>query len=320
MTSSTSSNSRDPMRPLDAATIQALTDEDMPALFGAADATSLAGQEDFLKSTRVRLGALLVAAACGVFVGRADRGADWFAWAGVLAFLTALGAELYLLVSRPERAWYEGRAAAESVKTLAWRYAVGGEPFPSDEEHVDDHFLEQVRGILTDLDDVTLDAGPNAGEQITPAMRTLRSRDLEERRRAYRASRIEDQRDWYQRKGKWNEERASRMRILAIGLEIGGVIAGFLAAVGAVRLDLLGIAAAAVATVATWLQVKQYETLSRAYSVAAQELALALSDWDKYRTEQEWSNFVDDAEEAISREHTLWRASRGVVTRREGDR
>jgi hypothetical protein len=29
-------------------------------------------------------------------------------------------------------------------------------------------------------------------------------------------------------------------------------------------------------------------------------------------TEADWSNFVDEAETAISREHTLWRANRGM--------
>jgi len=31
--------------------------------------------------------------------------------------------------------------------------------------------------------------------------------------------------------------------------------------------------------------------------------------WDD---EDEWATFVNESEEAISREHTLWRASRGV--------
>jgi hypothetical protein len=85
--------------------------------------------------------------------------------------------------------------------------------------------------------------------------------------------------------------------------------------IGAVRADLLGIVAAAIAVVAAWMQTKQHETLGRAYSVTAQELAAVRTDWEADRNEDEWAAFVDEAEEAISREHTLWRASRGVEAR-----
>ena len=46
------------------------------------------------------------------------------------AFAIAFGLALRLATERPMDNWYEGRAGAESTKTLAWRYAVGGDPFP----------------------------------------------------------------------------------------------------------------------------------------------------------------------------------------------
>lgn len=288
----------------------------MPALFGAADATSLDGQGNFLLATRTRLWALLAAAACGVFVGVVGP-PDWVALVAVGAFLLAVIAELYLFIARPERVWYEGRAAAESVKTLAWRYAVGGAPFGRGEEGVDQLFLGRLQDILTDLPDVTLAAGPEAGEQITPRMRALRAADEQRRREAYCTGRIEDQRDWYDQKAHWNDERARKLRLTALALEFVGIFAGIVTILGAVKVDLLGIVAAAIAAVAAWLQTKQHETLARAYSVTAQELAAVRSDWEAGRTEEEWAEFVGQAEEAISREHTLWRASRGVEARWE---
>ena len=42
----------------------------------------------------------------------------------------------------------------------------------------------------------------------------------------------------------------------------------------------------------------------------SQELAAISGQVDWAATEPEWAHFVDQAEEAISREHTLWRASR----------
>jgi hypothetical protein len=303
----------------DPAGVQYLVDEDMPALFSGADTTSLAGQRHFLLTTRIRLGALLIAAALGLVVGEVGP-PDWFALIAVAAFVAAIVSELYLLYAKPERAWYEGRAAAESVKTLAWRYAVGGEPFSLAIEDVDDRFLGRLKEILTDLSDLELQAGPRSGEQITPTMRRLREKTRDQRRLAYRVARIEDQRDWYQRKAHWNEDRARQLRITAIVVEGLAVIVGVLTVAGLIRLDLLGLSAAAVATVVAWLQTKQHETLARAYSVASQELAAVRSDWETDRTEEEWATFVNEAEEAISREHTLWRASRGVQARWERSR
>jgi len=85
-----------------------------------------------------------------VFVGQVGP-PDWVALVAVAAFVWAVIVELYLFIVRPERIWYEGRAAAESVKTMAWRYGVGGAPFGLGEKGVDELFLGRLREILTDL-------------------------------------------------------------------------------------------------------------------------------------------------------------------------
>lgn len=36
-------------------------------------------------------------------------------------FIAALLVELWLWPVRPDKAWYDGRAVAESAKTLAWK-------------------------------------------------------------------------------------------------------------------------------------------------------------------------------------------------------
>jgi hypothetical protein len=64
---------------------------------------------------------LLIAAAVGgaitLEVGKADIPLG--ALIGLGAFSIAAIFRLYALATGPERLWYEGRAAAESVKTLA---------------------------------------------------------------------------------------------------------------------------------------------------------------------------------------------------------
>jgi hypothetical protein len=69
------------------------------------------------------------AAAAGVFSLSTPRRIDLAAVATVVALVGAVIVEIWLLTDRPEQAWYDGRALAESAKTLAWRFAVGSAPF-----------------------------------------------------------------------------------------------------------------------------------------------------------------------------------------------
>src|SRR5712664_3239607 len=129
-----------------------LEDRDLPPIFHAADKSSLAAQSKFLNALGVRLSGLVAAGAFGLATWKAGQTTP--DWAGVLAalcFFTAVIVEIYLLKTRPERTWYEGRAAAESVKTLSWRYSVGGEPFNIEgaaEVQVADLFLARLRSLF----------------------------------------------------------------------------------------------------------------------------------------------------------------------------
>ncbi|HUO41057.1 MAG TPA: DUF4231 domain-containing protein, partial [Mycobacterium sp.] len=110
-----------------------LEPEDFPALHQSADRQSLSAQKSFLFWFKVRL-AGIVGAAIGGAIAWTTRSIDIGGVIAFLAFAAALAAELILAVQRPERVWYEGRAAAESAKTLAWRYMVHGEPFGGDRD------------------------------------------------------------------------------------------------------------------------------------------------------------------------------------------
>ena len=68
------------------------------------------------------------------------------------------------------------------------------------------------------------------------------------------------------------------------------------------------------AATAAWVQAKQYATLASAYAIA---IAIANEELASIRVlsahgtgEAAWAEFVDSAEGAISREHTMWRAPR----------
>lgn len=293
-----------------------LSDADLPPLYHAADKSSGEAQVWFLNATRVRLVALVAAATFGLFVWK--RGPSPTDWAGVLAavsFFIALSAETYLLRAKPERTWYTGRAGAESVKTLSWRYAVGAEPFNigvRTENETEDLLLTQLDGVLAVVKDLDLLAPTSAGQQISPAMRNIRGLPLSDRKQIYEADRVVDQQTWYANKALWNKGRATKWTVAMLVIECAGLVAGILKAVGTIEGDLLGFAGAIVATMTAWLQTKQHRTLATAYSVTAIELATVRSKIHRQATEADWAKFASDAEEAFSREHTLWKASRGV--------
>jgi hypothetical protein len=289
-----------------------VAESEFPPLYTAADRNSLDGQRRYHNATRLRLVMLVLAAAFGLFTWR-TAGGDVAGIGAAVAFVVALLAELYLLQARPDRLWYDGRAVAESAKTLTWRYLVGGSPFGREEvteREAERLLLERFRQIAGDLRGAHLVPVADVDDQLGPELRRLRGLLLEERRALYRRERIGGQQAWYARAAQRNERRATQWSLALTSLEALGLAGGVLKATGALSVDLLGLAGALVAAGAAWVNAKQHQTLANAYAVASQELAAISGQVDWAATEAEWAHFVDQAEEAISREHTLWRASR----------
>src|SRR5262249_15254032 len=145
----------------------------------------------------------------------------------------ALILRLWRFGAHPEDRWYEARAIAESAKSVAWRYAVGGRPFDlgKDREAVDTLARQRVREALSVTASYSPDAQFADEEQITFAMRALRTHTPPAaRREAYRRGRIVDQRAWYERNARLNRALARRAHLVIIGLEAVAVVAALLQA------------------------------------------------------------------------------------------
>lgn len=282
----------------------------LPGLFQAADGASGQGQRSHFRSTALRLGLAVLAATSGaVTLEVQSRGIDAAAIVTTLAFVGVLVVDVFELQTRPGVGWYQGRALAESVKTLAWRYAIGGAPFPVDlpADEADNRFLHRLELLLRDLPSVV--PAPSRGPAITTAMRELRGRSLAERRQAYLAGRISDQRDWYAGRADQHGRRANRIQTAGLLLEVLGVAAALCEVLRIVTFDLAGIIAAMIAALAAWMAGKQYRANATAYTLASHELSIIHTRLERAVPETEWSELVADAEAAISREHTTWRAS-----------
>lgn len=103
---------------------------DLPGVHDAANAASAKGQSSYLVLSGTRLVSVLVAALASA-LSAAFPLVPAFSWIVLLCFVAAALSELALIILQPERAWYAGRAIAESAKTLAWRFAVGGAAIPN---------------------------------------------------------------------------------------------------------------------------------------------------------------------------------------------
>lgn len=282
--------------------------EGLPSLYRAASETSRRGQQAATRWTALRLLLLLAAAAAGAV--------SWQAWdvdvpalLAAVAFFLALLLEVRAAVEHPEQRWYRGRAIAESVKTLAWKYAVGGSPFEVGHQDADKLLLERLIEIIRNVHGLEPVPG-DTPEQVTPGMRALRAMPLADRRTVYQRDRLDEQYGWYVTKAKSCRTVAERWSAVIYGVTALGFAGGIAKGVGAIDLDLLGLAAAAVAAATAWTQLRQYRTLAAAYSITAQELGLVMAQTAAAEDESSWAGAVNAAEEAISREHTLWLARR----------
>ncbi|HEV7648061.1 MAG TPA: DUF4231 domain-containing protein [Actinophytocola sp.] len=288
-----------------------LPESDLPGLFDAADKASLAGQRDYVRTVRLRLVLTVFVAATGIVTWHVgDRGVDLAAIGTALGLAVITLTELSLRSSRPEERWYDGRALAESAKSLAWRYSVGGVPFArqTDDHATKQRFVDQLSRLLKEAP--TTSIKPAQRPAISSAMEELRAGDLASRKAAYLRFRIIDQQEWYGHKASHNEKRASRWRMTLLIIEVVGLVAALAKAAGYVNIDLAGVSAAVIAAGTAWMNLRQHTTLARAYTFAANELAIARDRLELATDEDAWAAEVADSEEAVSREHKMWRASR----------
>jgi hypothetical protein len=283
-----------------------------PALYHAADDSALDAEHGFLRLTRIRLCAAVLAA---VFAASAIW--SWsdtaFHIVAAVLFLLALGVEVWLLQDRPEANWYDARALAESTKTLAWRYAVCGYPFPRamHRRDADKEFAGRVAGLLEDAPDI--DFGAAAGPSVTEKMKELRAMPLAVRGERYLRDRIGDQQRWYAKRAESHHARGQAWRVVLIIAEVLGFAGAFANVVTHYKFDGSSIVSALIGASVAWLAVKQHDTTSRAYVFASHELACAATRLQTVEGEAEWAIEVANAERAISREHTMWRAARVVL-------
>lgn len=237
----------------------------------------------------------------------------------IIVYGILLAAALGLLVTRtllkPEQRWYQARALAESVKTTAWKFAMGARPFEHDAK--DRQRLRQMLGDLLAANrslGSQFDGKTSGGDQIPAEMETIRALPRPERLDLYMRDRVGNQLDWYASKSRSNA-RAGRAFALALGALY---VAAFV--IFWIRMErpdwiyahpdpILLLAA----SVLGWMQIKRFNELGASYALTASEISILKSRAPEIADDAALSLFIDDSEEAFSREHTQWLARRSAL-------
>lgn len=287
-----------------------MDDNDFPALYRSANKESLKAQRHFFIALSIHL--LLLFLAAVMSVANYPEAVAAIAQAAVL--LGALFCSIYLAVRRPDRLWYSARALAESVKTMTWRYASRAEPFDVGDDLARAEFRKKLKlAVEQNLDVIKTLTEYLTESQISQKLDQLRAKSLEERLEAYRQGRVDNQLSWYAGKAKFNRTASTwafgtliAVNALAVGFALTKIqfpTAPYWPTDAFVTL---------AACVLTWMQAKRFSELAASYSLTAHEINLIRESMAEVKTEKAFSEFVGDAENAFSREHTQWIARKDI--------
>jgi hypothetical protein len=279
-------------------------EDHMPSVFLVAEEASQRGQTRFKRATLVALVLLVVAAVFGLVEE------PWAGWVSGMAFAGSILASWLIFFRDAEDDWYDGRAVAESAKTLTWKYAVGGEPFEITQPDSETAYDRALAAVVEEIRTLRGSVAAPAGATETDKLRVLREEPLKVRCEVYRKQRLVDQRAWYSRRGSEHRSTARAWQIVAVVFQAAGLVGALLKGIDIVRVDLLSVFAAAGAGAVAWLAAGDYVKTARAYELTTLELDNVLGIVNRIDDEDAWATFVADAEQTMSREHTAWLARR----------
>jgi hypothetical protein len=294
-----------------------MNNDDFPPLFVSADAASGWGQRMHRRIFAANM-IFIIFGSVLAFAAELTTGFSRVAVAAGAAIVFLPGALTGTIQRRlrDSQNWFEGRAIAETVKSLSWRYMMRIPPYDEDNAHADAEFADAIADMRHEgLGKAFPSSTMTTPSQITTRMREIRARPFLARRDLYAKERLNDQVTWYQRKSEFNRQRARLWWRISAAAQTAAVIS----AIGVVFtanpwVNVVGIFGALAAAATAWSQLSRHDELVKTYGLAAQELATIEELTRAATTDADLIEAVRNGEGAISREHTLWVAKRGDPT------
>lgn len=292
-----------------------ITPTDLPGLFQESDAIALKAQKVYVNLTRLVLLLTVGAPSLAIIIAAyAIITSDEIVISILKAFLVVvlvISTILTLILRHRnlEQDWYKARAVAESTKTLAWKFMTQSEPYRSEES--ERRYLEDLKQVLAEAGNGSYIHSGTVKEAISENMGKVRSMAYPQRLKTYLKDRLLDQQQWYSQKAATNNSLGNQWYWIIIILQILAIIAAILPLLfPSLRIVLVSVFTTSAASAYAWLQLKQYKSVGQAYSFTANELNIIGHLSNEVKDDQQLSDFVINAENAISREHTTWVAKR----------
>lgn len=275
-----------------------------PALYKSADKLSNESQKVFYGVLVSNLLALTAAA----FISLVNSSESWVAVVQATTLLIALGSSIYLFALKPERQWYEARAIAESIKTITWRYSSRVHPYDDSDELDRRQFLETLKKLIELNTAVTKKLSKYLNEAlITEKMQAMRELPLQERINSYVQGRVKNQLTWYGNKSTANAKLAKRFFSALIIANTIALLSSLLKIYcPTFQYWPIDVFVAIACSLLSWIQAKRYSENSTAYALAAQEICIIKEQALLVNDEKDFHEYVLNAENAFSREHTQW--------------
>lgn len=284
-----------------------ISSESFPALYQSANNASNDAQRKYLNLLRFEYFLLF----CAALFSMNWTSEKYYNLLYALTFILASVVLLFRSVKKPEQDWYKCRALAESIKTTSWRYMMRSDPF-NDAESIQiprAEFRNYLKEILRSNHHIgeSISAFSAYDDQLTSIMEDIRLLPLNERKEFYRKHRIEEQRKWYSKKAGDNKKAFGRWVRVTFFVYLLAILTVLLRIVfpevGIWPTSPLTILAASIIG---WIQIKKFNELSSSYTLTAHEIGIIQGRIDEISNEEDFSEFVNEAELAFSREHTQW--------------
>lgn len=287
---------------------------DYPALYKAASDLSEKSQNWYHRLLKSEY-CLLILAAVISMVADPSREVQSI---HTIVFIALAALLLYRFKTKPEQDWYKGRALAESIKTSTWRYCIRSAPFENvtDVRIIRAEFRNHLREILRANryigDRIPPDSA--ADDQITGSMDDIRALSIEERKQFYMENRIKEQRGWYTKKARDNKKAATRW-VVACTATYGAAIVLLVLRPSFPEWQFWPFEPLIVlaSSIIGWMQIKKFNELASAYTLTAHEIGIIQGRLEEIESEEDLSEFINEAELAFSREHTQWVARQNAL-------
>lgn len=282
-----------------------MNNADYPQLYRAADNLSIQHQKERFGLLFGYLSSLVIGSVVSIFCNGTIGNS-------ISLLLFILSATLFAIskIHNPLELWYNGRAVAESVKSMTWKWMMKAEPYQEIESETaisnlknDLHcLLQQNKTLFSHYQDE--DDGFYC---ISERMKEVRNSNAKDRLSFYNRNRVKNQLNWYRMKAK----RFHNLYIIyssTVAFFYAAIIVLMIINISKPNVSLpIELVSAFVTSIVSWMEAKKYNELSCAYSLAVNDISIINANMlEGNVADNDVSEYVINSENAFSREHTQW--------------